>query len=223
MGQRKRYGPVQPGLDKALSTSDRTHDIKINTVYELPVGVGKKWMRSGILARTLGGWRVAATQRYASGTPLGLTGAFGFPSNTVNNRPTITTYDGWRAPTVGSNFDPNVDRYFKPGTIATWNGDVPTITQQGWFPLQTPQVGNMARVNPKARSFPVFNENVSLAKTIASSENRREVDLRFEAFNLLNRVQFASPATNLTGSDFGQVTAQANSARQIQMAIKFIW
>lgn len=211
------------GLDKALSTSDRTHDIKINTVYELPVGVGKKWMRSGILARTLGGWRVAATQRYASGTPLGLTGAFGFPGNTVNNRPTITTYDDWRAPIVGSNFDPNVDRYFKPGTIATWNGDVPTITQQGWFPLQTPQVGNMARVNPKARSFPVFNENVSLAKTIASSDNRREVDLRFEAFNLLNRVQFASPATNLTGSDFGQVTAQANSARQIQMAIKFIW
>jgi hypothetical protein len=76
------------------------------------------------------------TQRYASGTPLSFSGAFGYPGNTINNRPTITTYDNWRGPLAGSQFDPAVDRYFQTATLANWNGDVPTITQQGWLPLQ---------------------------------------------------------------------------------------
>ena len=54
------------------------------------------------------------------------------------------TYDGWRAPTAGAKFDPYVDRYFQSPTTANWSGDTPTITSQGWLPLQPRnQVGNM--------------------------------------------------------------------------------
>ncbi len=45
-------------LDKAVSASDRTHQVKINYVYELPVGTGKHWLNKGILSQTIGGWRV---------------------------------------------------------------------------------------------------------------------------------------------------------------------
>jgi hypothetical protein len=60
------------------------------------------------------------------------------------------------------------------------------------------QVGNMTRTNPKMRNFPLYNENVSLAKQFTVSvEHRRTIDLRFEGFNVLNRTQFATPNNNL--------------------------
>jgi hypothetical protein len=215
-------------LDKALSASDRTHQIKLNYVYDLPIGTGKHWLKTGLLSQVIGGWRVGAVHQYASGVPMGLTGQYGFPI--VGNRPTITTYEGWRAPIAGSKFDPNVDRYFQPTTLANWpttgglTGDTPVITQQGWFPVQPrDRLGNMTKTNPKMRNFPLYNENVSLAKTFSFTEKRRQVDLRFEAFNILNRTQFGTPNTNLGDSNFGLVTTQANAARTMQFAAKFRW
>jgi hypothetical protein len=212
-------------LDKALSFYDRTHELKVNWVYDLPAGKGQRYLNRGILARVVGGWRAGAVQHYASGVPIALTGAFGFPSGTIGNRPYVTTYSGWRAPTKGSSFDPNVDRYFNSPTFANWNGDVPTITSQGWFPLQPRnQIGNMTRTNPKMRDFPQLNENVTLSKTMLfGADNRREVDLRFEGYNVLNRVVFGTPNTSISSTNFGLVTTQANTPRALQMALKLIW
>jgi hypothetical protein len=218
-------------LDKALSAYDRTHEAKINYVYELPVGPGKHFLRRGILSQVIGGWRLGAVQRYASGTPIAFTGAFGFPI--IGNRPYITTYDDWRAPTKGDKFDPNVDRYFKAPTLASFSGDKATITSQGWFPLQPrDQIGNMTKNNPKMRNFPIFNENVSLAKTfMLSQEHRRTADIRFEGFNVLNRTQFSltNPSTGISSTNlsdatnFGLVRAQANTPRTLQFAVKLNW
>lgn len=212
-------------LDKGLSGTDRTHEVKLNYVYELPVGPGKRWLHNGFLAHSIGGWRLGMTHRYASGTPIGFGGAYGFPSNTIGNRPTITQYDDWRAPIAGEKFDPNVDRYFKPATVASWVGDVATITTQGWFPLQPrDRIGNMTKNNPKMRNFPIYSENVSLAKTFNPFKDKAfEADLRFEAFNMLNRCQFSTPSTNMSSSSFGQVTGQSNSARTMQFALKLMW
>jgi len=211
-------------LDKALSAYDRTHEAKINYVYEVPIGPGKHFLKRGILSQAIGGWRIGAVQRYASGTPIAFTGAFGFPI--IGNRPYITTYDDWRAPTAGSKLDPYVDRYFKTPTTASFSGDKATITSQGWFPLQPrDQIGNMTKNNPKMRNFPLFNENVSLAKTFTvSQEHRRTADVRFEGFNVLNRTQFGTPNTNMSdAANFGLVRAQANTPRTLQFAVKLNW
>jgi len=211
-------------LDKALSNSDRTHEAKINYVYDLPIGPGKKWLKKGFVSQAIGGWRIGAVHRYASGAPLAFGGQFGFPIG--GNRPTITTYDAWRAPVAGEKFDPAVDRYFKPATVANWVGDNATVTVEGFFPLQVrDRLGNMTRNNPKMRNFPIFNENISLAKTFTLSlERRSTLDLRFEAFNLLNRTQFATPGTNLSDvANFGLVRNQANTPRRMQFAVKINW
>jgi hypothetical protein len=211
-------------LDKALSNSDRTHEAKVNYVYELPIGPGKRWLKRGFVAQAIGGWRIGAVHRYASGAPLAFSGQFGFPVG--GNRITIDTYEGWRAPVAGEKFDPAIDRVFQPATVASWNGDTPTVTTQGWFPLQPrDRLGNMTRNNPKMRNFAVLNENVSLAKTFTmSQEHRRTLDLRFEAFNLLNRTQFATPGTNLSDvANFGLVRNQANTPRRMQFALKVNW
>lgn len=211
-------------LDKALSAYDRTHDAKINYVYDLPIGPGKRFLHHGIVSQVIGGWRIGAVQRYASGTPIAFTGAFGFPI--VGNRPYFATYDGWRAPVTGRKFDPYVDRYFQSPATASWSGDMPTIKSQGWFPLQPrSEVGNMTKNNPKMRNFPLRNEDVSLAKTFTiSQERRRTWDLRFEGFNVLNRTQFGTPNTNTNdAANFGLVRSQANSARRLQLAAKLNW
>jgi hypothetical protein len=218
-------------LEKALSAYDRTHDLKINYVYDLPIGPRKRFLKHGILSQAIGGWRIGATQRYASGYPIALTGAYGFPF--IGNRPYITTYDGWIAPTKGDKFDPYVDRYFKTPTTASFNGDTATVVSQGFFPYQPRnQIGNMTRVNPKARTFPLFNENVSLAKTFTvSAEHRRTLDIRFEGFNVLNRTQFNLSSTSTTASalnlsdvaNFGLVRSQSNAPRAMQFAAKFNW
>ena len=72
------------------------------------------------------------------------------------------------------------------------------------------------------RGFPSLNENVSLGKSFGLTERLR-LDFRAEAFNLLNRVVFSNPNTNLNSSSFGLVTGQANAPRQMQFALKLYW
>jgi hypothetical protein len=49
------------------------------------------------------------------------------------------------------------------------------------------------------------------------------VQVRIEAFNVLNRVQFGVPNTQVGNSNFGVVSSQANAPRQVQFALKLIF
>jgi hypothetical protein len=197
-------------LEKSIGRFDQTHVLKFSTLYELPFGKGKRWANAGVLNHVVGGWRIAAMQIYASGTPIALTrnNALGNALFNGTNRPVIDAYDNWRAPVKGDKFDPNVDRFFKPASE---------------FPAQPNHVfGNATKFNPKVRNFWNKDESVSLAKTFPVTENVR-VDLRGEAFNLLNRTVFGSPQANLNSNAFGQIVSQANNPRQLQVALKVYW
>ena len=52
---------------------------------------------------------------------------------------------------------------------------------------------------------------------------RKYLQLRFEAFNVTNRVTFDIPGTDPTAVGFGLITAQANTPRQIQMGARLVW
>ena len=71
-----RYGAgssldtARPELEWSIGGFDQTHNIKMNTVYELPFGRDRRWLQSGIGNAVLGGWRVALSQVYVSGVPL---------------------------------------------------------------------------------------------------------------------------------------------------------
>ena len=194
-------------LEKSIGLYDQSHSLKLNTIYELPFGRGRKWLTSGPATWILGGWRFGAIQTYSSGFPLPITENNPLPIFNGNTRPWITSYLGWRAPISGSKFDPNKDKFLN---IAA-------------FPAQpVGAFGNATRYNPKLRSFPLFNENISLAKSFSITE-KKHIDFRWEAFNLLNRTQFGSPNTNLNSSTFGVVNSQANAPRQMQVALKLYW
>ncbi len=194
------------GLEKSIGAFDQTHSLKFSTLYDLPFGKGQKWLTSGPLNQILGGWRIAAIQSYNSGSPLALTRNNPLPIFNEISRPVVDSYTNWRAPLVGSHFDPAVDRFFQPKSA---------------FPAQPNDFGNVTRYNPKVRSFWGLNENISVAKTFHITERVR-VDVRGEAFNLLNRVIFGTGNNNLDSNAFGQVTT-ANSPRQMQVGLKVYW
>ena len=197
-------------LEKSIASYDQTHVVKLNYVYELPFGKGKKFLTGkSVPSAILGGWRFAGIQNYQSGTPIALGTTVSFPIFNGTNRPTVSTYNGWGGSYTGT-FDPGADSFFQP---ASYFGTQPTTS-----------LGNSTRYNPKIRYFPSYNETVSLARSITLKE-QKHLDIRWETFNLLNRTQFGplSSATTLQNANFGNWRSQSNSPRRMQVSMKFYW
>lgn len=120
------------------------------------------------------------------------------------------------------------------GIRANWTGDDPTLPGRAedkldqWF---DPSVfsqpapftfGNAPERIPGLQGHHLNSVDFSLFKQIAPTPGLR-LQLRIEAFNLFNYVQFGNPNTNLNEANIGQVTSQANTPRQLQVGIKAIW
>ena len=196
---------AQPELEYAIGRFDQTHSIKLNTVVELPWGPGKRWLNSGVASHVLGGWRVAAVQSYVSGLPIGVTTAAPLPIFNGTNRPNVTGGD-WRAPIAGDEFNPRVDRFLNRAAFVQPVG----------------QLGNAPRINGDVRRFWNLSENISIAKTISMTDALR-LDVRLEAFNVLNRIVWGAPNTDFNSTNFGLITSTANSPRQMQFGLKLYW
>ncbi len=194
-------------LEKGLSGDDRTHAVRAAFSYELPFGAGKRYSLHGIAHGILGGWGVAGFLNYESGTPMSVSPGTN-PVPTAGNRVTIASYDNWRAPVSGEKFDPFKDVW--------WNK---SAFQQAPASVLNSTFGNATRNNPKVRSMPTLSENLSLSKSFSISE-KLKATLRFEGFNVFNRVRFSSPDSTFTSVNFGLIRSQANDPRQMQGAIK---
>ena len=82
-------------------------------------------------------------------------------------------------------------------------------------PVNTPgNAGRNVALGPKA-----FTTSLSLSKYFKPTERMR-VDLRFEAFNTFNTVNFGNPAATYPNSDFGTIS-NTGDPRVIQTAIRF--
>jgi hypothetical protein len=183
----------------------------MNYIYELPFGRNKPYLSQGWASQVFGGWRIGVIHAYLSGLPQSLGTTVSFPTGIASAyRPTISTYDGWRGGVQGDKFNPNADKFFQPASF--------------FGPQPTDRFGNMTRRNPKARDFPNYNENISLAKGFAFTESAR-AEFRLEAFNVLNRTRFGaiSNATTLQNFNFGLWQAQVNQPRRMQLALKLYW
>jgi hypothetical protein len=196
---------AQPDLEYSIGRFDQTHSVKLNTVFELPFGSGKRWLTSGIGSHVLGGWRIAAVQSYVSGLPIGVTTSAPLPIFNGTNRPNVTGAD-WRAPIAGDEFNPRVDRFL----------------DRAAFVQPVGQLGNAPRINGDVRRFWNLSENISIAKTIGMTDGLR-MDVRLEAFNVLNRIVWGAPNTNFNDANFGMITSQGNSPRQMQLGLKLYW
>jgi hypothetical protein len=89
--------------------------------------------------------------------------------------------------------------------------------------------GNGSRYYSTIRGDGIHNWDLSLMKQFTVHEGMT-LQVRAEAFNFTNTPRFAFPNVGWapgipgdpdTGSTFGQVTAQANSSRRMQLGLRF--
>jgi hypothetical protein len=75
---------------------------------------------------------------------------------------------------------------------------------------------------PNLRADGINNLDASLLKSFTFTEHSY-FQLRFESFNILNHPTFSAPNTTISSTSFGQITAQANLPRQIQLGARLVW
>ena len=168
--------------------------LTVNNTYELPFGRGK--LSAGRVGNAIvGGWRFSGLFTAMSGQPISVTFS-----------PTLTGWEGSRANTVAG-----VNPYANQ-TIQHWF-NIAAFTTPAPYTF-----GNSAR---NAYYGPGYWElDTSLIKQVSISE-RFKLDIRADAFNLLNHTAFATPAVSISNAaTFGQITSTANSARQLEFSAR---
>jgi hypothetical protein len=190
---------------RSVASFDIPHRFVMSFLYELPVGRNRRFGRDlpGIVDAVAGGWQVNGILTLQSGTPLSLSA-----SNTAGifNPVTRPNNNGTSGRLTGP-AEERLDRWF----------DTSVFSQPAPFTF-----GNVSPTLDDIRSHGVRNLDLSVFKHL-EMPGRARLQVRVEALNALNRVQFANPDGSVTSPSFGRVTAQANAPRQIQLGVKLLW
>jgi hypothetical protein len=207
--------PNNPRADYAPCGSDYRHIENVVIIATSKFGFSNRLERLA-----LNGWEVAPKVQILSGAPFNVTSG-------VDN--SLTDNNSLDRP----NLVPGVPVYARvafqklPASAATRQYLNLAAFQQVTAPCATPvtattcpQLGTLGNVSRNEfRGIPAYNVDAQVSRIFPIYE-RINLDLRLEAFNVLNHPNFSTPATNLnTLSTFGEVSA-SNAARVFQGGVK---
>ncbi len=193
-------------LNYAWSDFDRRHVFNLTYVWELPFGKGRRWASDASrgVDWLIGGWQMAGLVNYSSGRPFTVySGVY-----TVSN--TLTT----PADCTGCSRD--------MGSVVEENGTSYMFTTAQRAQFSTPAPGEFGNTG---RNYfignPDFSWDASLSKKFHFTESVN-FEIRIDAKNVLNTVNYGLPTTTLTSSTFGRIRTSIDSnSRRIQFAGKF--
>jgi hypothetical protein len=188
-----------------VSANDISQQLSLSYVYELPFGKGRRFRASWNRAvdAAIGGWQINGIATVATGLPLAVTAQNTSGANNASLRPN----NNGRSARLDGPVESRLNKYF----------DTSVFSQPAPFTF-----GNTGRVLPDARIPGARNLDFSLFKSFRLLEHV-SLQLRAEAFNLTNTVQFGRPNSNLSTANFGQITSQVNSPRQLQFGLKLLF
>ncbi len=190
-----------PEFDYGPSTNDIRHRVNASFIYELPAINGGQ----GVLNGVLGGWQVSGIVQARSGFALAVTQ----PSGIGNSRPDVApgvdlVLDDWKDTCVA-----NGCNYFDTAGFVR----VPVITATN----ATVRPGNF--MPEMLRGPGEFLMHTTFAKSFNLGSGTR-LQVRAEAFNLLNRKNYNDPTTNMNSVDFGRITG-AGRPRVLQFGARY--
>jgi len=196
-----------PGADKGLSNYDRRFNNITSVVYELPVGRGRRWLGRGpkALDWVAGGWQVNSIVNLRAGEPFNMTYTAAARSQ-VAPFLTLLGFNVFRPNLSGDPLMPEGQR-----TVNSYlNKAAVTI------PTYDKPFGNAGR--NIVRGFAFHQVDLGVSKSFVLTE-RLKMQLRGEAFNVLNKTNFAAPNANISSTAFGTITS-AYDPRSLQVALK---
>jgi hypothetical protein len=196
-----------PRSNRGLSDYDRTHRFSMSYSYMLP-GFASR-------SRLLGGWQLSGFVQAQSGAPFSIF----YPEPEANSPAALASVGtgsgglfrlGFGRPSLapGASIDrlrrhsaDYVSEYFDRGALASPGGGFGNLGR------------NILR-GPRQTRF-----DLALSKETRLSE-RTSLELRFEAFNVLNNVNFALPSGDMSDSEFGQITNTVGGPRTLQIGAR---
>ena len=199
-----------PQSNYSISSYDARQRLVASYVYQLPIGAGKRFLGHINKAAdgVIGGWGLEGITTFQRGFPLQFS---------VSNNPIGTyAFQGTLRPNVVAGCQKAYsgaigDRLGGGNGAKTYfNGSCFTAPPNFTF-------GNEPRADDTLRTPGVDNWDMSLFKDFHIRESLT-LNLRAEAFNTFNRVQFGSPNTSLGNTQFGWITRQQNNPRLLQFA-----
>ncbi len=198
--------------DFGLSGYHQPYNSTTSFVWSVPAGCGKSWgsgMSRGLDA-LVGGWQLAGINTVYAGEPVT------FRYNPAASFQVSGIAQDFRG---ANNYRPNVigDPYAPAGeqTITNWfNRSTVVIPTDPSEPF-----GNAER--NVVRGPNLWQMDFAASKQV-SLTGRTRLQVRFEAFNLLNRSNFRAPDGNRSNAGFGTIT-QTFDPRQMQLGIKLLW
>jgi len=164
------------GLNRALVGYDRTHNLQVTNIWQLPLGKGHRLGSSRFASAVLGGWQVNNLLSFMSGTPFSVSS-----SGTSLDLPGSTQ----RADQIKANVS-------IPGGIGRGASFFDPLA---FAPVTAARFGN-AGYN-SLRGPGVVNWDFGFFRQFALSE-RFQLQFRGEAFNFSNTPHFANPGANVS-------------------------
>ena len=210
-GPRIQYLPAKE-RNRGPASYDRTHNLQMYGVYDLPFGKGYRWANEGWANHVLGGFQVSGVLSRMSGLPFYviqgsapnlLAGGSGQVPNQL--APDIQILGG-----IGTTSQRGAAA--GPWFTNTVLG-VNCTTNCAWAPETGARFGSGGRNNLRGPGF--FELDLSIFRTFSITESVK-FQLRAEALNATNHANFANPASDVTGANFGFVTGTIgpNQSRQ---------
>ena len=194
------YDPSAFG-SRSVAGTDLTHILAVNSVYQVPIGKGKRFSTGNRIADyALGNWQINNIFSAHSGVPF-----TPMTSGDIANTGNGGTYE-----TLNRVGDPNAVHKSKAE----------------WFNIAayaTPPSGTYGNVSRNAlRTQAYYDLDTSVFRQFPVSEGKY-FEFRLESFNLLNNVVLGTPGNDITSGTFGAINTTNNTARQLQLAAKFVF
>jgi hypothetical protein len=189
-------------LEKRISPFDHPNRIVIASVYELPFGKGRHFdIQSRWMDALVGGWGLNSIYTYQTGAPI---------TWTNGSSTSAGDYVYFGAPIVLNNRETNTGA-FNTSAFDTKSAD------QFQYHIRT-----FSTTFPNLRADGINEWSPSLSKRFSITE-KMNLQLRLEAYNVLNHPVFSAPNTTATNSGFGTITTQANRPRTLQLGARFVF
>jgi hypothetical protein len=196
------------------SDYDVRHRFVASYIYELPFGKGRRYLNNGPLSEVLGGWRISGLGNIRTGRPF-TARAGGNDSALGGTRSAgISAWADCLRDGSLSGSERTIDRWFDPNAFS-----VPTALNPTTNTVQ-PRLGNCGRNT--LRGPGITNFDFSLARSFSYFGEGRDLELRWEVFNMFNTPQFGLPERNISNtSGVAKITSLAGDPRVMQLALKF--
>jgi len=192
-----------------VSGADEPQTLKVSGTYELPIGLHKKYLNSGITGHILGGWQVAWILDYEAGTAFGPTSStVGIPGNT--NRP--DRVNGVHLSTA--NYSKARDYFVGKSAVAQ------IFDADAFAKVTSYTLGNAVRNYSELRNPAFYNENLNARKKFYFGERFTGI-LQVDYFNAFNRTIFNGPDNQVNDANFGRVTSTGSNTSNRQGQVMF--